>query len=732
MTPVAAAGRASVACMTAVTLLIALPSSPAQGQTLFDLVSVFRPLLVRIIGPDGLTRSGFVTIPQGSGVIITTLLVAAGTAEEVTVVDSGGRRHKGRVVLREPSLGLASILVENWVGPRVVDVDPRSLDPGEDVVIFGFDRERRAPSSYKRMRAAARRRLEGTTPAGFEGGPVVSVTNSRVVGVVESDDGIIIPAVSISKAIAAVIQAARAIPTATPVPRAPRKTAAPTPPPAARTGPAITSFPAGASISINGSNAGQTPLRLSAGRIAPGVHRITSTATTRLTVTRTLTVSPETGASVFLPPSPSSEPPTARGRELLARFQGMLAQGDAAQAVTLSQEVLVESPSLAEGRLYQATALWLHGRADEARAAVRAHISIHGETLRSFDAYVLLGLLFDEQRQFGEALTGYKLAVRVQPVHAPEFRQRVDPSDTAIRTLARHVAGNPADAAARIRLGLMYEAKGRFKEGMEEFKAILFTMRAPTVVTTPAPAVQSLSVQTFPRGAFVHVGGRPIGSSPAAIPGPHPEELTITVGLQGFAQMRRTIRTRGRADVLFVLLPTLEGYGRTKFAIDNMREGMRGASTGDWPAATRSFTEALESDYTLIRLRLYIATGFYMQGRLSESHQILRDYINVRNTDPTAMLCYALMGVIREEQSQFQEALTAYKLALKLHQAIAPVVALPPARADSELAELQAAAQRAPDDPRLQYRLGVAFEHKGRHVEGMGAMRRALFSLGTI
>jgi cytochrome c-type biogenesis protein CcmH/NrfG len=196
--------------------------------------------------------------------------------------------------------------------------------------------------------------------------------------------------------------------------------------------------------------------------------------------------------------------------------------------------------------------------------------------------------------------------------------------------------------------------------------------------------------------------------------------------------MRRTIKTRRRSDVLFVLLPTLDGYGRTRFAIDNMREGMRAASTGDWPAATRHFTEALESDYTLIKLRLYIATGLYMQGRLSESHETLRGYINVRNSDTTAMLAYALMGVIREEQSQVQDALTAYKLALKLHSSVASVINLPPARTDGEVAALQEAVRQAPEDPRLLYRLGVAFEHKGRHAEGMQAMRRALFSLATI
>lgn len=731
MAPVAVTVRATATNLTALCLAIALPPWPAHAQTSFDTVSAFRPLVVRVNGPDGIIRSGFVTIPQGNGVIIMTLLGATGVAEDATVVDSRGRTHAGRVVLREQRLGLASILIQNWMGPRVVDLDPRTLEPGEQVVIFGFDRVR-GELSYKRIRVAGRRRLEGTIPAGFEGGPVVSVTSSRVVGMAESDDGMIIPAASISQATAAVIQIARATPTATPMPRVPTRPATPSPPPAARPGPIIASFPAGASISVDGANAGQTPLRLPARSLTSGVHRITATAPTRLTVTRALTISSETGATVFLPPSSSSEPQTPRGRDLLARFQSVLAHGDAAHAVTLARELLVESPSLPEGRIYQATALWLQGRHSDAWEAVRAHINIHGETVRSLDAYVLLGLIFDERRQFGEALTGYKLAVRVQPTYAREFQQRVNPSDTAIRALARQVAGNPSDVAARIRLGLMYEAKGRFKEGMEEFKTILLTVRTPTVTAAPTPVVQSLTVQTFPRQAFVHVGGQPIGASPVVISGPYPDELTITVGLQGFAQMRRVFRTRGRSDVLFVLLPTLEGYGRTKFAIDNMREGLRAAAVGDWPAATRHFIEALDSDYTLIKLRLYVATGLYMQGRLSEGHEILRAYVNVRNTDTTAMLCYALMGVIREEQSQAQEALTAYKLALKLHSAIAPVANLPPARTDSEVIALQALAERAPDDPRLQYRLGVAFEHKGRHVEGMQAMRRALFSLGTI
>lgn len=185
----AAIVRALIACLIAVCLAIALPPWRTHAQSVFDIVSVFRPLVAHVIGPDGVTRSGFVTIPQGKGVVIVTLLSATGTAEDVTVVDGRGRKYIGRVVLREQRLGLASILVQNWVGPRVVDLEPRTLDPGEHVVVFGFDRQR-GELSYKRMRVAGRRRLEGTIPAGFEGGPVVSVTTSRVVGMVESDDGI--------------------------------------------------------------------------------------------------------------------------------------------------------------------------------------------------------------------------------------------------------------------------------------------------------------------------------------------------------------------------------------------------------------------------------------------------------------------------------------------------------------------------------------------------------------
>lgn len=478
-------------------------------------------------------------------------------------------------------------------------------------------------------------------------------------------------------------------------------------------------FPGGASVTVDGNRIGQAPVRLPVSSLAAGTHRVTASAPGRLTVTRMMKTPIGASADLFLPQIPLSEPPSSKG-DLLLRVQEAFETGDAAQAATLAQELLADVPSITEARILQATALWLQGSWRDALAAVRAHISHYGETIRSFDAYVLLGLLMEGQAQYQEALTGYKLAVKVQPAYSREFQQAITATESGIQSQVRQVARNPSDAIARIQLGLMHEAKGRFKAGMAEFKAVLF-------MTPP----QSLMIRTFPSKASVYVGDRLLGRSPILLAGPPPDEITVRVSLAGYADMRRAVKLGGRSEVLLVLLPTLEGYGRTKFAFDDIREGLRGFAASDWIAGTRHFVDALESDSSLIKLRVYIAMGYYIQGRFSDSLEAIRAYINVTDNDAMAMFAYALMGMISEEQARYQDALTAYKLALRLHPAIAPVVSLVPVGSDAEIAVLQEATTQTADDPRLYYRLGAALESKGRFQRGMLALRRALFSLAA-
>lgn len=701
---------------------------PVRGQDPGEVVRLVRGLMVRIVGPGGI-RSGFVAAPRGGNVVIVTALVSVGAAENVAVVDINGRAHQAQVVYRSRETGIAAALVSDWTGPRVLDLDPRPLQPGEPVVVIGFDRQS-SDFIYMTLRAAGARQLNRPVPPGFVGGPVASLRDQRVVGVVGSPQGMVIPVSAVHLAIASAMAPS---PTSRQTPRATPTAVVQAPP---TTGPlaaeiTIAAYPSGASIAVDGRTLGRAPVRLPPSRFGLGPHKITGAASGRLTLTRTVALPPEGIIDVFLPPAPSMVPASPRGRDALAKLQTAFEESNGAQTTASLQELLTESPAIPEFRVYQAVALWLQGNRTEALTAAKGHINVYGETLKSLDAYILLGILLEEQRQFQDALTGYKLAVKVQPQHAPEFRQPIVATEAGIQSQARQVAGSPSDLPARIRLGLMYEAKGRFKEGMTEFKAVLYATPPAATTTAPAAASQALTIRTFPTQAFIHVGDRLIGQSPISLPGPYPEELHVRVALLGYAEMRRAVRPRGRSDILIVLLPTLEGYGRTRFAIDNMREGLRGFASGDWAAATRHFLEAFDSDYTLIKLRIYIGAGYYMQGRVSESLEALRAYINVRDNDSTAMLAYALMGVIREEQSQHGEALTLYKLALKLHPAMSQTAALPPATTDPEIASLQESVRKAPDDPRLQYRLGVSWELKGRLLEGMLAMRRALFTLGT-
>lgn len=702
--------------------------TPARSQSVIDVVKALERFVVRVAVQDRGTRSGLVVVPQGSDVLIVTVLASGEDGAGITVTDSVGRSHAASLVSKDRGSGLTTLTVKNWPGPRVVDVDTRPLQAGEPVVVLGYG-QGRGELSYLLLHATGPRQLDQHLPSGFQGGAVVSLTHQRVLGVLASVQGNVIPGIS-------VLTAVRPSAVRPPGPQAPTNpTPVVAPPPVPSPGQVVTisSFPAGAAISVDGASMGQAPVRIPASRIGQEPRRIAASAPGRLSVSRTVAIASDTAVDLVLPPAPSIEPPTLKGRELLARLQAAFSAGDTSNAVSAIRELFTETPSLTEVRIYQATALWLHGSRDEALAAVRAHINIHGETSRSVDAYVLLGILLEEGQQYQGALTGYKLAVKVHPAYAREFAQRVAATDAMIQAAARQVAKDPTDFLSRIRLGLLYEAKGRFREGMGEFKAVLFTPggAAQPAAGIASPVSPTLTVRTFPARASVFAGDRLRGQSPVTVPQPFADSLPLRVVMPGYAEMRRTITVRRRTDVLFVLLPTLEGYGRTKFVKDKMHDGLQGFATGDWAAGTRAFVEALESDYILIRLHLYIGAGYYMQGRISESLEALRRYINIRNNDTTAMLAYVLMGVIFEEQSRFGEALTAYKLALKLHPAVAAVITLPPVTADNEIAAMQNSAQGA-DDPRLLYRLGAAFEAKGRLQEGMSAMRRALFSLGTI
>lgn len=707
-------------------MAFAILPPPLLAQHPTDVVKALERFVIRVVARDGSVRSGFVIVPRGASVLAVTVLDNVKSGETLSVLDSKNMPHPGRIELWNRASGLALISIPTWTGPRVLDLDTRLLSPGDPVIVLGFDQERQE-LSHVRVRAQGPRQVSiPRFPQGFQGALVVNL-DQRVLGMLSGPQGNVVPSTQILAAVGTMLAQASPAPGPTPGPRSGAALPPALPSPKAPDV-AIQSYPTGASITIGGQPAGQAPLSLPVGRLAAGTHRISASAPGRWTMTRTITIPTEGPVDLVLPPAPAAEPSSEAARDALGRAKSALAAGDGAAALAHLRQLPAGIP-LPESHIYQAAAHWLQGNRAEALSVLRAHINIYGATMRSLDAYVLMGVIFEEQRHYQGALTRYKLALKIQPQYEREIAQPSVATEAAIKALEQQVSRAPGDPTARIRLGLAYESKGRFKEGMAQFKAVLFTAPSAGAAATAVPP-QSLTVFTFPAQASVAAGDRPIGRSPASLQGPPAGQIDLRVSLPGYAEMRRRINPGARSEVLFVLLPTLEGYGRTKFAIDHMRDGLRGFAAGDWVAATRAFVEALDSDSTLFRLRVYIGLGMYMQGRFSESLEFLRGHINVKNDDALAAKAYALMGVIFDEQSRYQEALTTYKLSLRLHGAIGPVKDLPPVTTDAGIAELEDQVRRTPDDPRLRFRLGVAYEAKGRFQPGMMHLRHALFSLG--
>lgn len=208
--------------------------------------------------------------------------------------------------------------------------------------------------------------------------------------------------------------------------------------------------------------------------------------------------------------------------------------------------------------------------------------------------------------------------------------------------------------------------------------------------------------------------------------------LALRFSLAEHADVGTEVTVSPRTDPVYVVLPPLlsSRYGRTTFARNKIREGLSALAAGDGVNTARLFRQALESDYTLVELKVYVGLAYFMQRRLGDAIAFPRDYVAVRSSGPFAITAYAVIGLSFEQQGRFQEALTRYKLALRLHPAMAQEPKTTPGVTEAEIRTLEGAARQQPNRPDLSYRLGIAYEAKGRFREGMQALKDALFSLG--
>jgi len=706
--------------------------APLTGQDLRDLVRGLRRYIVRVsIGEgSGRSASGVVVTGAEQGVSVVTVL-AAPPAALVIVEAVDGQRYLGRVIHRA-GMGLTVVSVPNWIGPRVADLDTRPMVRDQSVVVLAFD-----PTTsgvvYTPVKALGPRRLGGRYPTGLLGGAVFSLAEFRVLGILTSPTGDVLPSSSIQAAVAA----SRAPRRPSPESPAPPVVISPAPPPPmAAPSPGapglltFSVFPAGSAVSIDGVTLGKAPL--SGGPFPPGTHTLAASMGGRVTVARKFTI-PASASDVplVLPLLPATEPSTTVGQDLLARAHQALGSGDPVLAVTLLRRLMIESPNVTQTRVYLGLALWLQGAHQEALEVLRGHVRLLGETPASLEAYVILGLLFEERQQYQEALTRFKLALRAQPAYTDAMQRANAATEAQIAEFRRHIADRPNDHLARIHLGLSLEAKGRFAESMKEFRTVVFSAPVDTITTVPPrPPARVIAIRSFPSRAFVFVGSRVVGQTPLNIPA-IAEETVLRVRAPKYAEVgRRLSPGEPAAELVFVLPPSLQGLGRTPFAQERIKGALTSLAAGDGAGATRLLREALDSDYTLLILHIPIGISLAMQGRLSESLAALRGYLSRQSSGGAAVTAYAAMAVAWERQGNQREALTAYKLALRQHPAMSAVLGPPPITTDRGIEELERTARTRPNDPATLYRLGVAYEAKGRFPQGMAALRQALFLLG--
>jgi len=424
-----------------------LPSVHAQSPP--DVAKALERFLVKIF-PFGQTGGAF----AGSGVVVrgigertliaTTLSVAA-RLDRVTIVDVVGGRFDGAVSLRHAPTQLALISVNSWTGPRIVDVDARSLRDQETLVVLGFDRQT-GGGAFVTTRAASRSKLADEMPQGFEGGPVVGL-DQRILGLVASLQGEVIPSARILEALTALAGPGPGL-SPTPVPSAPLSTPAPTTSPG---GLAIRSFPSGAEVSWAGQPIARTPTAIER---RSGVHPLRFGLANHSDVAMEVTVSARTEpVYVVLPPLLA----TQYGRTPFARNKirdgsAALAAGDSVNAARLFRQALDSDYTLVELRVYVGLSYFLQGRLGDALSFMRDFVAVKNSGRFAMTAFAVMGLSYERQGRFQDALTRYKLALRLHPA---------------------------GEANPSYRLGIAHEAKGRFREGMQAFKDALFALGPP-------------------------------------------------------------------------------------------------------------------------------------------------------------------------------------------------------------------------------------------------------------
>jgi len=145
--------------------------------------------------------------------------------------------------------------------------------------------------------------------------------------------------------------------------------------------------------------------------------------------------------------------------------------------------------------------------------------------------------------------------------------------------------------------------------------------------------------------------------------------------------------------------------------------GQASAQQGDFEAAIRELTKALELEPDVAEANATLGILYLKQGRLPEAEQALRAELRLRPDDVQSQNALA---TVLDREGRGQEALPLLRRALEAKPDFADAryqlgkILLAEGAVSEALTELQAAARAAPDDANIRYQLGRAYQKLGR------------------
>jgi tetratricopeptide (TPR) repeat protein len=178
--------------------------------------------------------------------------------------------------------------------------------------------------------------------------------------------------------------------------------------------------------------------------------------------------------SYLTPASISNQPLVDTVDDYINSGKRLLKKGDFKKALSEFNTALQKDGSALE--CYYYIGLSYHGmkKYDDAIKYFKIYLnSITCKTEMAKDAYEKMGGIYENKGSYQEALSRYKYALSCTKNYEDIFNMEISATDEEISRLKQQIQTKSDDCNSRVKLGLIYEQKGYFKEAVREFKSVL-------------------------------------------------------------------------------------------------------------------------------------------------------------------------------------------------------------------------------------------------------------------